>query len=178
MKNYISGGLKVLIAYFLSLVVFGVFLFTVLSLAKDNFGFWLLVYCFVIFLLLAFMIYSDMKRLALKEKRPQYDLNPYPAKGLVYGLIGIIPLAVLEIIYPLINFGDPIMDRIKHLALNTLLGPLYGFIKLGNESAIAYAAALLLIPLFAMLGYMAGFYGFELNKNKKKNSNAQGKAKK
>jgi hypothetical protein len=178
MKKYISGSVKVLVAYFLSLVVFGVFLFTVLSLAKDNFSFWLSVYSFVIFLLMATMVYSDMKRLAIKEKRPQYDLNPYPVKGLIYGLLGIIPLAVLEAVYPLIHFADPVLERIKHLALNTLLGPVYGFIKLGNESAVAYIGAVLLIPIIAMLGYMAGFYGFELNRRNKKSSTPKEKVKK
>lgn len=166
MKNYISGGLKVLITYCITLVIFVVFLFTVISLAKDNFGFWLSVYSFAMFLLLAAMVYSDMERLALKEKRPQYNLNPYLMKGLVYGLIGMIPFAVLEIIYPLINLGDPILERMKHLALNTLLGPLYGFIKLGNESAVAYVLALFIVPVIAMLGYMAGLKGFKLRKTK------------
>lgn len=178
MKNYISGGLKVFFTYCIALVIFAVFLFTVISLSGDKFGFWLLVYSFVMFLLLISMIYSDMKRLAIKEKRPQYDLNPYPVKGLVYGSIGIIPLALLEVIYVFLNFADPILDRIKHLALNTLLGPLYVFIKLGNESWVAYALVLLLVPAFAMLGYLAGFYGFNFRKTPVRTGKANEKPKK
>lgn len=168
MGNYIKGALKILGGYCISLIIFGVFLYPVLSIARDKFSFWLPIYSFVIFLMMFAIIYSDIRKLAVKEKRPQYGLNPYPLKGFVLGLTGMVPIILLELVYLALNFSDPTLLRLKHVALNTVLGPLYGFIKLGGSSAAAYVIATLIVPAVAMLGYLAGFYGFELRKKSKK----------
>jgi len=173
MMNYIKGGLKVLTGYCITLLIFGVFLSIFLSMAGDNSFKWLPVYSFVIFILMSFMMYSDMHTLAVKEKRPQYNLKPYPFKGFILGLIGFSPFILLELVYPLIRLEGELPNRIKHLALNTLLGPLYGFIKLGGSTPVAYAIAALIVPILAMLGYMSGFYGFELSKHFKKQNNVK-----
>lgn len=165
MDNYFKGALKVFVGYCTVLLIFVIFLITVLSLAKDNLGPWLSIYSFVNFLLLFLIIYSDMKKLAIKEKRPQYNLDPYPFKGFVYGAIGFLPFIAIQMIYPFLNFNDALFDRIKYLALNTLLGPLFVFIKLGGKTALSHIAASSLVPIVSMLGYMAGFYGFELRRN-------------
>jgi hypothetical protein len=162
--NYLKSGLKVLVDYLISLLVFGIFIYVFISITGDNFSRWLPVYSFVIFLLTFLILYSDFKKIAVKEKRPQYDLKPYPLKGLIYGVIGFSPFMLLGLIYPLISFGDQLLDRIKELAFNTLLGPLYFIVRLGNETAQGYAIALLVVPVIVMLGYMSGYYGFEMSK--------------
>lgn len=160
--NYIKGGLKVFFGYCISLLMFGVFLYVFISITGDRFSFWLPFYSFLFFLMMFLIIYSDLNKLAMKEKRPQYNLNPYPLKGFIFGLIGFSPFILLELIYPLINLNDDVLERIKHLALNTLLGPLYWVLRIFGSTTGAYIAVSLLVPLIAMLGYLSGHYGFKL----------------
>jgi hypothetical protein len=164
MKNYLKGGLKVLSSYIITLIFFIVFLYTFIVIAKDNFVDWLPYYSLINFLLLFVIIYTEYKRLGKKEKRPQYDLNPYPFKGLIYGIIGFLPVIILELIYPFISFNNEIYDRIKELALDAIMGPLYFIIKIGNRSIISYVIASLTVPVITMLAYLAGYYGFDLKK--------------
>ena len=169
MKEYIKNGSKVLFDYVTSLILFVVFLYVFMSLAKDNFGVLLPYYSLLLFLFAFFVIYNDMKRLALKEKKPQYELHPYPLKGLVYGLLGIVPIALPVAVAALIPLGNEASERIKELAINTFLGPVFFMAKWFDESVLGYIAAILLIPLISTLGYLAGYYGIEImGKLKKK----------
>jgi amino acid transporter len=163
-KNFIKSSFKVLVNYGISLIVFGVFLYVFLSITKDNFSDWLPVYSLFIFLLMFLIVYFDMKKLAEKEKRPQYDLNPYPLKGFLYGLLGFSPIILIEIVFLLIKFSDPVMDRIKELGVKTLLGPVYFVIRFAGGGVPGYFLASVLVPVIAMLGYLAGYYGFETKK--------------
>lgn len=162
MKEYIKQGLRVLGNYGISLIIFAIFIYPFMSITGESFNKWLPLYCAIIFLFVTLIIFSDMKSVAKKEKRPQYDLKPYPLKGLVYGLISIIPLAVITAASALFHFQDGIADHLKHVAVNVLLGPMYFIIRLLKESPFGYIAALLLIPLIAMLGYLAGYYGINI----------------
>ncbi|HHW47562.1 MAG TPA: hypothetical protein GXX14_02965 [Clostridiaceae bacterium] len=166
MKEYIKSGFRVFIDYIISLVVFVVFLYMFLAITKDNYSKWIPLYSFLNFLLLYAMLYSDLKKLAVKEKRPQYNLNPYPMKGLIIGLIGFLPLIVIQLIYPLILLNDPVANRIKELALKTLMGPVYFVVRLAGGTTIGYVAASLVVPIVSMFAYMAGFYGFQFRKPK------------
>lgn len=166
--NYIKNGLKVLVGYCISLLVFAIFIYVFLSLAKDNTNKLLPYYSLLFFLMVFSIIYVDMKKLAEKEKKPQYDLHPYPLKGLIYGFIGFSPIILIELISVFIVFGDQFADHIKHLAINTLMGPLYFIIRAGSEKPMAYILASLVVPLIALLGYLAGYYGFNIFKYLKK----------
>lgn len=156
MGHYVKGALKVLGDYGIVLLMFLFFSYPFFKHLR--------IYSFVIFLILAMLVYADMNRLAVKEKRPQYDLKPYPVKGLVYGLLGYLPVLVLILVYPLINVESTAINvaNLKHLLLNALMGPLFFLIKLGNETMQAYIIAWFVVPVLAMLGYLAGYYGFEL----------------
>lgn len=168
MKNHIKGGVKILAGYLITLLIFIVFLYTFISITKDNFVKWMPVYSFIFFLLLYLFTYSDMKRLALKEKKPQYELNPYPVKGLVLGLIGFLPIALIEIVYPFIVHENETVMRFVELAIMAILGPLYWILKLFDKTFLGYAAASLAVPFIAMFGYLAGYYGFDFTKYFKK----------
>lgn len=171
MKQYMKTGGKILYDYAMSLIIFVVFLYPFIGLAGENLYTWLPLYCIIIFIFTFILIYSDMKALAIKEKKPQYELNPYPLKGLVYGLVGIIPVVIVAVVLSLLRFDNVTMDRLRHLAINTLLGPMYFIIGWMKESLIGYAAAILVIPILAMLGYLAGYFGIHIMKIvfKKKN---------
>jgi hypothetical protein len=169
--NHLKGGLKVLTGYLISLVVFIIFLYPFIGITKDNFYKWLPVYSIIFFLLMLVLIYTDIRKLAAKEKRPQYDLNPYPFKGFILGLIGFSPIILIELIYPLIVLDSETLVRIKHLALNTILGPLYFIIRFAGGTAAAYVIASLIVPLIAMLAYLAGYYGLGADKSLKASLN-------
>jgi hypothetical protein len=176
MKNYLKTGGRVLFDYAMSLVVFVIFVYVFMSVTKDNFGKWLPLYCALIFLFLFYILYNEMKTLGIKEKKPQYELNPYPLKGLVYGAIGMVPVALIAGILALLNFEDKYVDRIIHLAINTLLGPMYFVIRWFHEAVVGYAAAILLVPVLTMLGYLAGYHGIQITEKLKKKKVVEQKA--
>jgi len=152
MKNLLKNSLKVLSDYAISLVIFGVFIVTFIEHR--------VIYSGVIFVIMCSIIYADMKQLAIKEKRPQYDLKPHTLKGLIFGLIGFSPFIILTLVYPHISFESELYNNLKRLIYNGLLGPVYFIAKLGGGSFAAYLTATLVVPVIAMLSYMAGYYGF------------------
>lgn len=169
MKDYLRNGWKVLFNYTITLVLYAIFIYVFLSITQDQFNKWLPFYCILLFIFLFFILYTDMKSLAVKEKRPQYDLHPYPLKGLVYGAVGALPVAVIAAAASMIHLQDETLQHMKHVAVNAFLGPMYFIIRWFNESAAGYIAAVLLLPVIAMLGYLAGYYGFNImDKIKKK----------
>lgn len=168
MKNIIKGSLKVFANYLISLIIFVLFLYTFFLIVKENYSKWLPLYSGINFILMASIMYNDLKKLAKKEKRPQYALNPHPLKGLLLGVIGFLPVVIFEIVYIFLNFDNEIKNRIAELALKTILGPVYIFVRLIGGTTVGYILASLTVPVVAMLGYMAGYYGFELRDKKLK----------
>lgn len=168
MKNYIKNGLKVLVGYSIVLIFFGIFIYVFIILAKNKSGQLLPYYSLLLFLMMFAIIYSDMKRLADKEKKPQNDLHPYPLKGLVYGIIGFSPIALLELVSIFLVFESQLANRIRELAVNSLMGPLFFIIKAFSERPEGYILASLAVPVIAMFGYLAGLYGFSFGKYLKK----------
>jgi len=172
-RDHIKGGLKILFDYTVSMLVFGVFFITFVGILKDNYYAWLPVYSFVMFLLVYALVYSDVKRIAIKEKKPQYNLKPYPLKGLVLGIIGFLPYILIELLTVIITFQDEFLNNLEHKLLNGFLGPLYFIIRLGKSTTQAYVIASLVVPFIAMIAYLAGYYGFEAGKLFKKFSKKQ-----
>lgn len=175
MSNYIKNGLKILYNYALALVLFIVFVYIFITIAGNNFGNLLPLYSGIIFIFTFFIIYSETKRLGIKEKKPQNGLNPYPLKGLVYGIAGFLPIALLEVISVFISFGTEFANHLKHVAVNAIMGPVFFIIKPFDEKPLGYIIASLMIPLVSMLGYMAGYYNFELLKKFKKGKKLEAK---
>lgn len=164
MKQFIKGGAKLLYNYAMAVIVFLVFLYPFMGITNERFYTWLPLYCILIFMFMFLLMYGDAKEMAVKEKRPQNQMNPYPFKGLLYGLFTIIPIALVTGTAALIPLADPAADRIRHVAINAILGPVYFLAKWLDESLPGYAAAILLIPLTAMLGYLAGYFGINIMK--------------
>jgi hypothetical protein len=162
MKQYIKCGARILYDYIISLIVFVVLLYPFIGLTGDRLYIWLPLYSFVMFLLAFCLIYMEMKDQGIKEGKPQNKMNPYPLKGLVYGLFSIIPLLVVFTVVSAIPIEDPVMNNLRHVAINAFLGPLYFFFKWFDESVTGYIASIMLIPVISMLGYLAGYYGFHL----------------
>lgn len=167
LKNHIKGGLKVLADYAAGLLIYFILLYTFIAITGDKFSTWLPLYSFIIFSITALLLYTDMWSLAVKEKKPQYNLNPYPVKGLILGLIGFSPIIIILIVAYVLNFAEPVLNTIKEAIIqNILLGPLYFSIALFNKTIIGYIISLLLVPLLSMFGYLMGFHGKTIRKKK------------
>lgn len=176
-SSQIKRSLKVTADYFISLVIFGIFSSLVFSLAKDNLETGLFIFSIVIFLIMFSMIYTNMSDIAFREKRPQYNINPPPYKGFLYGLIGIIPVFLLQLLYYVIQVGEDLIILKKRL-LQALTGPLYWLASLLSPDIWIYHAVLLVIPVIAGLGYMAGHYDFYIMRKLKIFDKLKKKAKK
>ncbi|NTV90096.1 MAG: hypothetical protein HGA22_07010 [Clostridiales bacterium] len=159
LKIYRKNALKVLLDYTAALILFAIFLYAVFAYAGDKFMNYLPYYSVLMFVFAFIILFFDMKSVGKVEKNPHYNLNPYPLKGLVYGVFGFLPYVVIEIISVFLRFQDQFAARIEHLVVNTLLGPMYFIIGLTGESTAGYIAASLEIPLVSMIGYLAGYFG-------------------
>lgn len=178
MKKDIKNSLKIFTSYILILVLFTMFVPIILNISKDNTVPFLVVYSFLLFLMLFSMIYSDTHKIASIERKPASEAKAYPLKGFVLGVLGFLPITILGMVYPFINTVtfpfikiDPVLlDRLKHVALNTVLSPFYFIIKAGNESVPAYIAAFLMVPVITAIGYYCGYKGYELSRLFKKDN--------
>lgn len=187
-SSQIKRGLKITTDYLVSLLIFGIFSSIVFSIAKENIERGITIFSIVIFLVLFSMVYTDMSDIAFREKRPQYAINPPPYKGFLYGFIGIIPIFLLQLLYYIVNIpvnGDAeVLLTLKRRILQALTGPLYWLASLISKEVYAYHLVLLLIPIIAGLGYLAGHHEFyilrklkifdKLRKNAKKPGQKRG----
>jgi hypothetical protein len=168
--SQIKRALRVTGDYFVSLVIFGIFSSIVFSIAKENIERGIYVFSIIIFLIMFSMIYSSMSGIAFKEKRPQYKINPSPYKGFLYGIIGVVPIFVVQLLYYLVDIVVYIpkeLFMVKRRILQAFTGPLYWLAKLISYEIWAYHVVLLVIPVIAGLGYLAGHYEFYIMKKLK-----------
>lgn len=160
-KTFIKCSLKVTLDYLIALIIFGIFVTAIMGLAKENLSQWMMPYSILIFLILFAILYSDMKDIAFREKRPQYNINPGPYKGLLFGLAGMAPLMVIALIYPFISVAEDFV-LLKFRVIQAFTAPMFWLAKLMGGVYLSYVATLLTLPLIAMLGYLAGHRDFEL----------------
>ena len=182
--SFIKKSMRFTYDYVITLIIFGVFLYTFMAIAKENYGTWLPLFSFLVFLILALLVYSDAKSLAFKEKRPQYNINPKPYRGFIAGIIGFIPILLLVGIFLFVLYifkdmiingfsssdmgisGEEFVGNIRRIGAHTILSPVFWCIKLFGKTVVAYVLACLATPITAGLGYLAGFYGFDIIKRK------------
>lgn len=157
--SQIKRALKITLDYVITLILFMVFFVPVISLAKDNLAGYMPYLSFVLFLVLFFTGYIDMRMMAFKEKRPQYNINPSPFKGFYYGGIAIIPIAVIQIMLMLMNVPEG-FSVLKRRLLQGFSGPLYWFAKLLGDNHFYYVVSLVLVVIIAGIGYYAGHKEF------------------
>lgn len=146
MKNYISGSLKVLIDYAIMLLLFFVFLLVGIN--------HLAIYSSVILIFGLFILYSDFNTLALKERKPAYNIVNYPLKGLLMGFLGFSPIILIVVVLNILDFGSETGNQIKGALLKVITGPIFGFLS-------SNLLLLLIVPAIVTLAYMTGYYGKE-----------------
>lgn len=174
-KTQIRRGLKITTDYCITLIIFVIFLSIVFNVAKNNLQTGVFLFSILIFLILFSMIYTNMSDVAFREKRPQYGLHPSPYKGFLYGLIGMVPVFILQLSYYFIPYSENLVT-LQRRVLQGVSGPVYWLASLISEEAWAYHLVLLVIPVIAGLGYLAGHYEFYIMRklkifNKKKKNN-------
>ncbi|NLY18718.1 MAG: hypothetical protein GX045_07160 [Clostridiaceae bacterium] len=178
--SQIKRGLKVTGDYFISLLIFGVFSSIALSIFKDNMERGIFVFSIILFLIMSSMIYTGMIDTAIREKRPQYNINPPPYKGFLYGIIGTIPIFLIQLIYYTVRVPEEFLT-LKRRVLQAFTGPLYWLARFISREVWAYHLVLLVIPVIAGLGYLAGYHEFYILrklgvfKKTQKNSKTKGK---
>jgi hypothetical protein len=171
MKRIIKNSLSTLTGYFITMIIYGIFSYAFLSIAGDNVYKWLPLYSGFFFLIIVSMIYTDYKKMAIREKRPQYELFPKPIDGLKYGLIGEIPLIILIVIGIVIRENPNTIEDLKLPLLNgmkIILGPFYIIYKISGNSYIGFILVFIFIPLLTMGGYSAGLFNIEIMQTVKK----------
>jgi len=161
--SQIRRGLKITGDYFAVLLIFGIFSSIALSIFKDDLEKGIFVFSILLFLIMFSMIYTSMMDIAIREKRPQYNINPSPYKGFLYGIIGTLPLFLIQMIYYVVVLPEE-FDILKKRVLQAFTGPLYWLAKFISQEAWAYHLVLLVIPVIAGLGYLAGYHGFYILK--------------
>ncbi len=168
MKSYTDASLKVLRNYFVFAVLFVGLLVLVIVLTSDKIRDTVLyIYSSVMFFLAVSSIFMEMNSIGVREKKPEYRVNGYPLKGLVYGVIGFLPVFIIFLIVRQLPLGSPFLNQIRHLALNAILAPTFLLIKLGRESSASYFYASAVVPVTAALGYLLGYLGIEVEMKKK-----------
>jgi len=161
LSSQIKRGLKITTNYLLAVIVFVVFLMPVLTIFENNNEPAIFVYSIIIFLLMVPTIYIEMSKLAFKEKRPQYNINPSPFKGFYYGFIGVVPLILILIVLFSLRLPEDFSTLHKRL-YQGFSGPLYWFAKSIGNKPVHYAISYVLLILMAGLGYYAGHKDFYL----------------
>lgn len=152
--------------YFVTLIVFGIFSSVIFSLAKDNLEKGITIFSIIMFLILFSMIYSNMNDVAFKEKRPQYKINPSPYKGFFYGFLAVLPIFVVQLLYYVVRLDENLLI-FKRRVLQVLTAPLYWLASLISGDVWAYHLVLLVIPVIAGLGYLAGYHEFYITSKMK-----------
>ena len=178
MKYFLRNALRTSLDYLIVLVIFLVFLYTFIAITGEHFTKWLPFYSAINFLILFFILYGDYRQLAIREKRPQYEIKTYPLKGVPLGLVGCVPIVALFIILSVIKTDDELLARLMEIAIDGVLGPLYFIANAIGNSPYAYAVAILMVPVIVTLGYLAGYYDFSLRNalSGKKEVNSKDKA--
>lgn len=157
--SQIKRSLKVLSSYGMTLILLLVFMMPILGLAKDNTPTVMAIVSFLLFLMLFASLYTDMRDIAIKEKRPQYEINPPPYKGLLYGAMGVLPLVIIQVVLILIVVPEGFTELLRRF-YQGVNGPLYWFSKLIGNAPVHYVLSYILVVVIAGLGYFAGHKGF------------------
>lgn len=154
-KYFLRVVIKICLTYLIAVMLFMVFLYVTIALAKNNLERGIFYYSIFMFLLYLYMIYNDVREIATKEKRPQYDLEIKPYKGLIYGLWSIAPAYVFLLVYSLINVPQELLILKKRI-LQGLFGPIYWLTTFFKGEYVPYYIALLIIPVITALSYYLG----------------------
>lgn len=163
MRNNLKDSFKILLRYILCLLLFAVF--------ATPFMKYKVACTFVLFIMMAVLIYSEMYNVAKHDKQPKRNIKPNVLRGLMLGFIGFLPVFIIFLIIYIYNPAhstaiiykvDVDLNKLKLAAEIALLCPLYLFFKAGGETAFSFFISMLIVPFISMLGYISGYYDLNL----------------
>lgn len=155
-------GLKVTADYITALILFLVFMMPVMTISQgSSLKNTMAAFSFLIFLFLFYLVYVDMRVIASREKRPQYNINPPPYKGVIYGIIGMIPLVLVQSVLITLKLSEDWQALIRRI-YQGFAGPLYWLSRLLGDAPVQYLVSFSILVVIAGLGYYAGYKEFYL----------------
>ncbi len=161
-KTFLQHAMKITLDYLSGLFIFAIFSYPILNLSGDHPGRVVRWASFILFLIVFALIYKDMQEMAIREKRPQYEIYPTPLRGFLLGLTGLVPVWLMQLIVSLIPLKD--LDTLQLRILQVISVPVYWISSLLGTSKLLYPTTLLLLAGMAFLGYWAGLKEFYLMK--------------
>ena len=160
MKKYLHGGWNVIKNYLFGMLFFYIFYIGFYGKAA--------LFSIGIFVIMALLIYHEMAHYVGKDKRLYGNNTPYD--GAIYGLIGIAPFILIQIIIYLLNFEFTWIrfDIFKMTMIKGFMAPMLFIVKGLGYSIWSFIIGWASLVLFAFLGYFAGVKGFDLSMHVRK----------
>jgi len=159
-KTFFRHAMKVTVDYFVVLLLFAILSYPILSMAGENPRMPVGVISFLLFLALFGLTYRDFFEIAVREKRPQYEINPTPIRGLLLALLGLVPVWVLQLVTFLLPLDEN--EVFRRRILQVLSVPFYWLGSLLGVWAPLYVVLTGLTVVMVFLGYLAGLHEFYL----------------
>lgn len=160
LKTFLRHAVKVTTDYLATLFIFIILSYPLVSMSGENPGPAVRVVSLLLFLVLFALVYRDMNEVAIRERRPQYEINPKPARGLLLGIAGLVPVWVVQGIILVLPLAANETFRTRLLQASSV--PLYWLVSLTGGFRFLYPALLPLVAGMAFLGYWAGLKDFFL----------------
>ncbi len=159
-KTFSKHAVKVFTDYLAILFVFVIFSYPIISMSGDKPGPLVRWVSGFLFLLLFALIYKDLQEVAVRERRPQYGINPKPWRGLLLGLAGLVPVWLTQGVIAVLPLADS--ETLRSRLLQAVSVPIYWLAAILGGAAWLYPVLLLLAALMAFAGYAAGLADFFL----------------
>jgi hypothetical protein len=155
MKKYLYGSWTVLKNYLFAMIFF--YLFIVGFYTKSG------LFSVAIFIVMFLLIYNELVHLTGIDKRKFGAVRLY--EGAVYGLIAVMPFAIIQIIISQLNLSIKGIDFfvLRSNLMKGFLAPMLFIARSMHYSLAGYIIAWSTIVLAAFLGYFAGCKGFDLS---------------
>lgn len=160
LKTFLRHAFKTTTDYLAILFIFVILSYPVISMGGENPAPAVRVVSVILFLLLFALLYRDMNEVATRERRPQYEINPTPLRGLLLGLVGLIPVWLVQVVIALLPLTGN--ETFRTRLIQALGVPLYWLVSLTGGQTILYAVLLPVVALMGFLGYWAGLRDFFL----------------
>ncbi len=159
-RTFFRHAMKVTVDYFVVLLLFAILSYPVLSMAGENPRTPVSVVSFLLFLALFGLTYRDFFEIAVREKRPQYEIRPGPVRGMLLALLGLMPVWVLQLVTFLLPLGGN--EVFRRRILQVLSVPFYWLGTLLGGWAPLFVALTGMTAVMVFLGYLAGLRDFYL----------------
>lgn len=168
MKDFASKAMKTILDYIIAVAIYFIFFLPFITIFGDNANDWLWLLSLILFLFLARMLFKDYKSMGRKIRNKEKGLRISAFKGFALGLAGITPIVLAGLTYFIVKIETPVVKELVDYGYRKFLfGPVYFIAYLFGEGIAAYAAAILIIPVTTMIGYLFGYYNFSLKNLKK-----------